>query len=52
MRSRAFPTTVVIDREKTIEELMPVIKHLAYKISYGFDDDMLIDEIARIAGPV
>ncbi len=45
MRSRAFPTTVVIDREKTIEELMPVIKHLAYKISYGFDDDMLIDDL-------
>ncbi|HME43675.1 MAG TPA: FliA/WhiG family RNA polymerase sigma factor [Syntrophorhabdales bacterium] len=45
MRSGAFPTTVVIDRQKTIEELMPVIKHLAYKLSYGFDDDMLIDDL-------
>ena len=45
MRSGAFPTTVVIDRQKTIEELMPVIKHLAYKFSYGFDDDMLIDDL-------
>jgi RNA polymerase sigma factor for flagellar operon FliA len=45
MRSRAFPTTFVIDREKTIEELMPVIKHLAYKLSYGFDDDMLTDDL-------
>jgi RNA polymerase sigma factor FliA len=45
MRSRAFPTTVAIDRERTIEELMPVIKHLAYKISYGFDDDMLVEDL-------
>jgi RNA polymerase sigma factor for flagellar operon FliA len=45
MRSRAFPRTVVIDREKIIEELMPVIKHLAYKISFGFDDATLIDDL-------
>ena len=45
MRSRAFPKTYAIDREKIIEEMMPVMKHLAYKISFGFDDDTLVDDL-------
>jgi RNA polymerase sigma factor FliA len=32
-------------REKTIEEFLPVIKHLAYKVARGFENDNLIDDL-------
>ena len=32
-------------REKTIEEFLPVIKHLAYKMARGFENDNLIDDL-------
>ena len=45
MRTRAFPKTYAVDKEKIIEEMMPVMKHLAYKISFGFEDDTLVDDL-------
>ncbi|MCX5810663.1 MAG: FliA/WhiG family RNA polymerase sigma factor [Proteobacteria bacterium] len=33
------------EREKTIEEFLPVIKHLAYKISKGFEDNTTTDDL-------
>ncbi len=32
-------------REKVIEEFLPVIKHLAYKMSRGFEGDNLTDDL-------
>jgi len=32
-------------REKTIEEFLPVIKHLAYKVARGFENENLIDDL-------
>ncbi len=33
------------DREQTIEEFLPIIKHLAYKVSRGFDDDGITEDL-------
>ncbi|MCX8022109.1 MAG: FliA/WhiG family RNA polymerase sigma factor [Syntrophorhabdaceae bacterium] len=33
------------DRERIIEEFIPVIKHLAYKVSKGSDDETIIDDL-------
>jgi len=32
-------------REKTVEEFLPVIKHLAYKVARGFENENLIDDL-------
>jgi RNA polymerase sigma factor FliA len=32
-------------RDKTIEEFLPVIKHLAYKVARGFENENLIDDL-------
>jgi RNA polymerase sigma factor FliA len=32
-------------REKTIEEFIPIIKHLAYKVARGFENDNLVDDL-------
>ncbi len=32
-------------REKVIEEFLPVIKHLAYKVARGFENENLIDDL-------
>jgi RNA polymerase sigma factor for flagellar operon FliA len=32
-------------RERTIEEFLPVIKHLAYKVARGFENENLIDDL-------
>ncbi len=33
------------EKEKTIEEFIPIIKHLAYKVSKRFEDDNIIDDL-------
>lgn len=33
------------ERERTIEEFLPIIKHLAYKMSRGFDDSYATDDL-------
>jgi RNA polymerase sigma factor FliA len=33
------------DRERTIEELIPVIKHLAYKVCKGFEEASIIEDL-------
>jgi RNA polymerase sigma factor for flagellar operon FliA len=33
------------EKEKTIEEFIPIIKHLAYKVSKRFEDDNIIDAL-------
>lgn len=33
------------DRERTIDEFVPIIKHLAYKVSRRHDDEDLIDDL-------
>lgn len=35
----------VNEREKVIEEFLPVIKHLAFKMSKGFDDNTATDDL-------
>ena len=32
-------------REKIVEEFLPVIKHLAYKVARGFENENLIDDL-------
>jgi RNA polymerase sigma factor FliA len=32
-------------REKTIEEFLPTIKHLAYKVARGFENENIIDDL-------
>ena len=45
MRTKAYQRTAVHDREETISEFLPLIKHLAYKFVRGFDDDMVTEDL-------
>ncbi|OPX98295.1 MAG: RNA polymerase sigma factor FliA [Syntrophorhabdus sp. PtaB.Bin006] len=45
MWKRAYAKTQEDDRERTIEEFVPIIKNLAYKISKGFEDNSVIDDL-------
>ena len=45
MWKRAYANTLEDERERTIEEFMPIIKNLAYKISKGFEDNHVIDDL-------
>jgi RNA polymerase sigma factor FliA len=46
MFKRAYAKTQQEDiREKTIEEFVPIIKNLAYKISKGFEDNGIIEDL-------
>jgi RNA polymerase sigma factor for flagellar operon FliA len=45
MWKRAYAKTQEDDRERTIEEFIPIIKNLAYKISKGFEDNCVIDDL-------
>ena len=33
------------EREKTIEEFIPIIKHLAYKVCKGFEEGTIIEDL-------
>jgi RNA polymerase sigma factor FliA len=43
--NKAYKQTDKDSREKTIEEFLPVIKHLAYKVARGFENENLIDDL-------
>jgi RNA polymerase sigma factor FliA len=45
MWKRAYAKKQEDDRERTIEEFIPIIKNLAYKISKGFEDNCIIDDL-------
>jgi RNA polymerase sigma factor for flagellar operon FliA len=45
MWKRAYANAQEDDRERTIEEFTPIIKNLAYKISKGFEDNFVIDDL-------
>lgn len=45
MWKRAYANKQEDERERTIEEFMPIIKNLAYKISKGFEDNHIIDDL-------
>jgi RNA polymerase sigma factor for flagellar operon FliA len=45
MLKKAYGASKQNEREKTIEEFIPIIKHLAYKVSRGYEDEMLIDDL-------
>jgi RNA polymerase sigma factor FliA len=45
MLKRAYKSQEVDEREKIIEEFLPIIKHLAYKVSRGFDDDGITEDL-------
>jgi len=44
MWKRAYARSMT-EKEKTIEEFIPIIKHLAYKVSKRFEDDNIIDDL-------
>jgi RNA polymerase sigma factor FliA len=45
MPNQAYKQMDKDSREKTIEEFLPVIKHLAYKVARGFENENLIDDL-------
>jgi RNA polymerase sigma factor FliA len=45
MLKNAYKKQEVDDRERIIEEFLPIIKHLAYKVSRGFDDDGITEDL-------
>ncbi len=45
MLKRAYKKQEVDDRERIIEEFLPIIKHLAFKVSRGFDDDGITEDL-------
>jgi RNA polymerase sigma factor for flagellar operon FliA len=45
MLRRAYTKLGKDSRERVIEEFLPAIKHLAYKVARGFENDNLIDDL-------
>jgi RNA polymerase sigma factor FliA len=45
MWKRAYRSAEVDERERIIEDFLPIIKHLAYKVSRGFDDDSVTEDL-------
>jgi RNA polymerase sigma factor FliA len=45
MWKKAYARTIEDERDRIIDEFIPVIKHLAYKVSRGYDDDNLIEDL-------
>jgi RNA polymerase sigma factor FliA len=45
MLKKAYKKQEVDEREKIIEEFLPIIKHLAFKVSRGFDDDGITEDL-------
>jgi RNA polymerase sigma factor FliA len=45
MWKKAYAPNLEDERERVIEEFIPVIKHLAYKITKGFEEDSIIDDL-------
>ena len=45
MLKKAYRKQEADEREKIIEEFLPIIKHLAFKVSRGFDDDGITEDL-------
>jgi RNA polymerase sigma factor for flagellar operon FliA len=45
MWKRAYANSCVDEREKIIDDFIPVVKHLAYKVSKRYDDDEIIEDL-------
>ncbi len=45
MYRNAYAKTKEDERERTIEEFIPIIKHLAYKVCRGFEDENIIEDL-------
>jgi RNA polymerase sigma factor FliA len=45
LKKNAYRKQEVDDRERIIEEFLPIIKHLAFKVSRGFDDDGITEDL-------
>jgi RNA polymerase sigma factor FliA len=45
MLKKAYRRQEADDREKVIEEFLPIIKHLAFKVSRGFDDESVTEDL-------
>jgi len=45
MLKNAYARSKEDERERTVEEFVPIIKHLAYKISRGFEDDTITEDL-------
>jgi RNA polymerase sigma factor FliA len=45
MWKNAYAKSKEDERERIIEEFIPVIKHLAYKVARGYDDDTIIEDL-------
>jgi RNA polymerase sigma factor FliA len=45
MLKRAYRSVEVDERERIIEDFLPIIRHLAYKVSRGFEDDSVTEDL-------
>jgi RNA polymerase sigma factor for flagellar operon FliA len=45
MYRNAYAKAKEDERERTIEEFIPIIKHLAYKVCRGFEDESMIEDL-------
>jgi RNA polymerase sigma factor for flagellar operon FliA len=45
MWKRAYAKAYVDERDRIIDEFVPVIRHLAYKVSKRYDDDDIIEDL-------
>ena len=45
MYKRAYKTANVDERERTIQEFLPLIKHMAFKLARGFQDEGEVDDL-------
>ena len=45
MWKRAYAKTYVDERDRIIDEFVPIIRHLAYKVSKRYDDDDIIEDL-------
>ena len=45
MYKNAYALSKEDEREKTIEEFIPIIKHLAYKVCRGFEEGTIIEDL-------
>jgi RNA polymerase sigma factor FliA len=45
MWKRAYAKAYVDERDRIIDEFVPIIRHLAYKVSKRYDDDNIIEDL-------
>jgi len=45
MLKKAYRRQEADEREKVIAEFLPIIKHLAFKVSRGFDDEGVTEDL-------